>query len=419
MNEEPRGATVSRSDSRARVSAGRPMMRRLRPVLFAVVVLGGAAAAQDPGDAALDAARESFRSGEYEKALEQARAALGADAGNPTARYIEGTALLRLSRYDEADPVLAALDEEHPKFPGLQFQIGYLAFARAEGLADQPGQGERARELYSKAADRFAKELERNPDQVAVLSSHAIALGKAGRLDEAIGVHEKWIAAEPESNNPLLSLGAFLSEAGRSQEAAAVLDRLPASDPSVVAAAALAYGTKLYEDGRFREAVPFLSKALSHDPGSSRAQGLLVACYARLGDLDRTATELTAYLALGPTEDEAAQVGEVIRQAFVENPPTPPAGVTAPTVRKMGPVRFPKDARDSKISTEVLVIVRVRPDGTPGSMDIVPNRIYREMREQGFEAAALEAVRRSKFLPGEKAGQPIDMPLLVPVRFDP
>jgi Gram-negative bacterial tonB protein. len=52
-------------------------------------------------------------------------------------------------------------------------------------------------------------------------------------------------------------------------------------------------------------------------------------------------------------------------------------------------------------------------------MDIVPNRIYREMREQGFEAAALEAVRRSKFLPGEKAGQPIEMPLLVPVRFDP
>lgn len=380
------------------------------------------APAEAPANAsaeALASAREAFKSGDYAKALESADLALAADPSNPTAQYIAGTALLRLGRFDEAEVRLEALNETAPKFPGLQFQIGYLAFSRAESLAGQPGQEERAKALYSDAAASFALELQRNPEQPAVVSSRAIALGKAGMLEEALEAHDAWAAIEPQSNLPLVSKGAFLAEAGRFEEAGAILDKLPQPDGATVAAASLAYGTTLYEKERFAEAAPLLSRALANDPSSARAQGLLVACHARLGDLDRVSAELTAYLALGPSEDEAAQVGEVIRKSFLGNGPKTPPGVVRPVLKKLGPVRYPKDLRDARIKTEILVIVRVLQDGLPGSMDVVPNRIYREMREQGFEAAALDAVRRGKYEAGTRGGQPADMSILVPVVFEP
>jgi TonB family protein len=398
---------------------GETAMNRIsRAILLSSFLTAGILAAQEAPDH-LSLARDAFKNGDYEKALESADAALMAEPDQATAQYIAGTALLRLGRLGEAEERLKALLELAPTFPGLQFQLGYLAFSRAENLMGQPGRSDDARELYASAAGHFAAELERNPEQPAIQSSRAIALGKAGKIDEALVAHDAWAAMEPESNLPLVSKGAFLAEAGREDEAAAILDRLPQPDSATVAAAALAYGTTLYEDERFERAIPLLGKALAHDPGSARAQGLLVASYARLGDLERTSAELTAYLALGPSEDEAAQVGEVIRTAFLNGTAPLPQGVQPPRVRKLGSVRYPKDQRDSRIRTEILVIVRVMKDGNPGSMDVVPNRIYREMREQGFEAAALEAVRRGKYEPGTRNGEPVDMSLLVPVVFEP
>ncbi len=395
------------------------MMRIVGMLVLSAATTAAAATVEAPPEDPLGAAREAFKEGNYAKALESAEAAFAADPSSAPARYIAGTSLLRLGRLDEAEARLRALEEIDPRFPGLQFHLGYLAFSRAEGLAGQPGQEERAKALYADAASSFAKELERNPDQAAVVSSRAIALGKAGKFDEALAAHDAWASLEPESNLPRISKGAVLTEAGRFDEAAAILDTLPNPDSATIAAASLAYGTTLYEREKFEQAIPFLSKALANDPSSTRAEGLLVACYARSGDLDRVSAGLTAYLALGPAEDEAAQVGEVIRKSFLGNGIEPPPGTVRPVLKKLGPVRFPKDQRESGIETEVLVIVRVLRDGTPGSMDVVPNRIYREMREKGFEAAALDAVRKGKYEPGTRNGEPVDMSLLVPVRFEP
>lgn len=395
------------------------MMRIARMLVLVAAAGFTVATAQEPAGDPLGEAREAFRGGNYAKALESADAALAADPSNAPAQYIAGTSLLRLGRLDEAEKRLTALDQTAPRFPGLQFQLGYLSFSRAEGLAGQPGQEARAKAHYADAANYFQKELERNPDQAAVASSRAIALGKAGKLDEALAAHDLWAALEPQANLPRVSKGAFLAEAGRLDEALAVLDALPQPDSATVAAAALAYGTTLYEKEKFEPAIRFLSKALANDPSSTRAEGLLVACHARTGDLDRVSAGLTAYLALGPDEEEAAQVGEVIRKSFLGNGIKPPPDTVRPVLKKLGPVRFPKDQRESGIKTEVLVIVRVLKDGTPGSMDVVPNRIYREMREKGFEAAAIDAVRKGRYEAGTRNGEPADMSVLVPVLFEP
>lgn len=395
------------------------MNRRSWTLLLLGVLVAGSVLAQEETPDPLATARDAFKDGEYEKAVESADAVLASEPENPVAQYIAGTALLRLGRLDEAAQRLDALEQTAPKFPGLRFQLGYLAFSRAENIADQPGRAEDAKAFYATAAKEFAAELERNPEQPAVVSSRAIALGKAGMIDEALTAHDSWAALEPESNVPRISKGAFLAESGRAKEASEILDSLPQPDKATVAAAALAYGSTLYEKERFADAIPLLKKVLANDPGSARAEGLLVASYARLGDLENTSTELTAYLALGPSEADASQVGEVIREAFVNGQAARPAGVVWPTIRKLGSIRYPKNERDSRIRTEVLVIVRVLADGTPGAMDLVPNRIYREIKEKGFDEAAFEAVRRGKFEPGTRNGEAVTMPMVVTVIFEP
>jgi hypothetical protein len=48
---------------------------------------------------------------------------------------------------------------------------------------------------------------------------------------------------------------------------------------------------------------------------------------------------------------------------------------------------------------------------------MVPNRIWKDIRATGFEAAAFDAVRRGKFVAGTKDGQPAQLWLVVAVKF--
>ena len=48
---------------------------------------------------------------------------------------------------------------------------------------------------------------------------------------------------------------------------------------------------------------------------------------------------------------------------------------------------------------------------------VVPNRIWKDLRESGFEREAIEAVRRAKFRFGSKHGSPAALWTVVPVEF--
>lgn len=363
---------------------------------------------------ALDAAKEAIRASNWPAALAAAEGVLAENADDVVAHYLAGIALLRMSRFDEAETHLLAVERASPKFTGLNFQMGYLAYSRAEALA-QDGDGEKAKPLYRQAAERFATELERSPGQIASLSSRATALGKAGDTDAAISAHEAWIAAEAAANGPVLALGNVLARDGRAEQAAAVLDRLPVKDPASIASAALTLGSLLYELEATANALPLLQRALAADPTLVNAQAKIVGVHAKLLDLDATAGALKKFLAMGPTQDEAEQVGELIREKF-----TSTADARAPRLERLASPRYPKQARQNNIKTDVFVLARVVRDGKVGETVIVPNRIWQEIRSLGFEEAAFDTARRSRFSPGVGAdGKPAEKWAIVKVPFEP
>jgi tetratricopeptide (TPR) repeat protein len=397
-----------------------------RALLCAVLALVPVvAAAQEAAPAsALDDARAAFRAADYAKAAEAAERALQEDPGSVVAHYIAGASLVRLSRYDDAETHLAAVEQAKPDFNGLQFQFGFLGYNRAEQAA-QSGQVEEAKALYLKAAERFAKELERNADQLASISSRAVALGKAGALEEAIPAHEAWIAAEPQSNNPVVSLGAIFARAGKVAETTATLDRLPDNSPRARREAALTFGALLYENESVDALAPepFFKIALEDPPAgddiAKRAQGFLVGVHAKTYQLDQTAMELEKFIAMAPEAKALEDAGELVRDKF-----TSAADGTAPRVVRVAPSRYPKEARANNIKTDVYVLVKVGVDGKPLAGDeakiVIPNRIWNEVRSLGFDREAKDVAMRSRYEAGIGAdGKPAERWAMIKVPFEP
>lgn len=385
-----------------------------------VVVPAQEAAAPTP----LDEARAAFRAADYPKAAEAAERALQADAGNVVAHYIAGASLVRMTRYDDAETHLTAVEQAKPDFNGLQFQFGFLAYNRAE-QAVQSGQVAEANTLYLKAAERFGRELERNAGQLASISSRAVALGKAGALDEAVPAHEAWIAAEPQSNNPVVSLGAIYSRAGKVAEATATLERLPDASPRARREAALTFGALLYENESVDPVAsePLFKIALEDPPAADdlakRAQGFLVGVHARSYQLDQTAAELATFLAMSPEPKALEDAGELVREKF-----TSAADGTAPRVVRVAPSRYPKEARANNIKTEVFVLVKVGADGKPLAAEdakiVIPNRIWNEVRTLGFDREAKDAAMRSRYEAGIGAdGKPAERWAIIKIPFEP
>jgi outer membrane biosynthesis protein TonB len=117
------------------------------------------------------------------------------------------------------------------------------------------------------------------------------------------------------------------------------------------------------------------------------------------------------------TPDEAEAVGEAIKAVMGDGTSArPAAGVEPPVVVRLPSPRYPK-GQDASVQTEVLVLALVRQDGTVGNTVMVPNRIWKDIRSSGFEAAAVEAVRRGKFTAGKKGGSPADLWLVASVKF--
>jgi len=76
------------------------------------------------------------------------------------------------------------------------------------------------------------------------------------------------------------------------------------------------------------------------------------------------------------------------------------------------PPRYPDLARRRGWEGTVMLQVEVADDGTVGSIDIHTGSSYSLL-----DNAALEAVRKWRFKPGSKDGQPFAMTVLVPVHF--
>jgi tetratricopeptide (TPR) repeat protein len=370
----------------------------------------------DPAVLALQQAKDAFKKGAWQEALEAVAKVLPSQPKNLEALYIAGASERQTSRLAEAEGHLKTLVETSPNFPLAHFQLGYVIFLQADGLTRE-GRVEAAKGAYLKAAEEFGIELARNPTHAPSLSSRAIALSRGGQIDESVQAHEAWIAAVPQKNDPVASLAATYAGAGRSSEAMGALDRLPDKSPKAVFDASVAVSTVFIARRDWSASVPFLEKAVDTDATSTRARALLTESCARAGLANDMAKSLQTLLAMDPTPDEAESVGEAIKAALGDGKNAPAlAGVEPPAVLRVPSPRYPK-GQDTTVQTEVLVLTLVREDATVVNTVMVPNRIWKDIRATGFESAAFDAVKKGKFLAGTKDGQPAELWIVVPVKF--
>jgi tetratricopeptide (TPR) repeat protein len=368
---------------------------------------------------ALDLAKAKFREGDFTAAAAAAADALAIQPESTVAHYIAGASMIRLSRLDDAETHLKAVLEKVPNMNLLHYQLGLLAYRRAEE-AEKSGTAEQAKPLYLAAAKEFGTELEKTPTQVASLASRAAALAHAGETDEAVPAHEAWIAVAADSNDPYLSLASVYANAGRIDEAFAQLDRLPKKDPKVVVDAATALALPLYAKQRYYDAGVLAAKALEIDPTSKKALTLVIASHANAGEVGETAVSLRKYLDLNPTPEEVEEVADVVTQRLGdEGASMVPSNIAWPLVIKPVKPRYPSAAGNAKIETKVLVLAQIKVDDTIGEIVVVPSRLGKDLTEKGFAQAGIDAVKKGKYRAGTKDGKPVDMYLPVTVRFTP
>ena len=198
-------------------------------------------------------------------------------------------ALRKLDRLDAASEVLEQLTRSHGDLPIVHVTLGDLmrqmerfgdavtAYDTAVALYPSEDGGHwfiyyaraiahERQDNWEKAEADFRKALELNPDQPQVLNYLGYSLvEKQIKLDEALDMIERAVAARPDSGYIVDSLGWVLYRLGRYEEAVVHMERaaeLMPVDPIVNDH----LGDVLWAVGRYREAEFQWTRALSFDP---------------------------------------------------------------------------------------------------------------------------------------------------------
>lgn len=361
----------------------------------------------------LERAKTAFKKGDYQAELDTAKEILAAQSTDLASLYIAGVSALRLKHLDEADGYLNTLYKTEPAMPNVLFHLGHLAFIRAE-IAAKEGRSGDAKALYEEAATKFDAEIARDPKQMQAMSSRPVAYARAGKVEETIKAYEAWIASVPEPSAALVGLGLYYAELGRTADALGIIDKLPKTIPKVVADAAYGMARSLYLNEKYEDSLSLIDKVFEFDPESKSAHGLKAVDLARLNRFHESAAELCRYMALDPQPEEASNVGEVFKKQFGEwavgraGPPPAAQGQTLPSVRKRAAPTYPDQARRERIETQVMVVVRVKPDGTAADTCVVPTPGWQSIKSLGMDQAAVEAAKRWKFDPATNDGVPVE-----------
>lgn len=167
--------------------------------------------ALDPDDAEMRAnlASTLVEVGRGEEALAELAEGLAMAPGEPSLRVTHGAVLVGLARYTEALPLL-----ESALRTGTADDLVLVNIALARSLT---GDGEGARQALARA-------LRINPDNARATADLAILLSADGRPDEGAALCAGFIARHPGERMVLAAWGHALCEAGRADEAQALLD---------------------------------------------------------------------------------------------------------------------------------------------------------------------------------------------------
>lgn len=88
---------------------------------------------------------------------------------------------------------------------------------------------------------------------------------------------------------------------------------------------------------------------------------------------------------------------------------------TAPALRKIGPMRYPRNLRDRNVSGRVAMAFVVQPDGNADLSTLV----IRSSADPAFSQASLDLLKGARYTPGTIAGCPVPVIVQQAVNFSP
>lgn len=258
----------------------------------------------------LKAIAELYESGDYQAVVKEADALIADKPELSPAHYLRGVALRQLGRLEDSIAGLARAVELGFEQPGLDGVRGSVLLERAQELVQQ-GKSEQAKDFFARAADMYAKEVEKSGPSRPLLQNRAVALDQAGRQAEAIPVIEQLLEIAPDDVTARLHLASLYQEWGDEQKALDTLDELPSGSES---AAKTVYNvaSKLYNEKRYEQALLAANKAQEiHDfPLVHHLKGYI---HMAMGQQQDALTELRAFVEAAPDDPNAEQDRQLIQ----------------------------------------------------------------------------------------------------------
>jgi tetratricopeptide (TPR) repeat protein len=270
--------------------------------------------------------------GQKEKAVAELRALMAARPKDPTIKAHLTSALIDLSRIDEARRLNQEILSTSPGDPDALIAKGRILiaqqqYAEAKTVLDQAvrsdpqsaaaayflGVSERSLGLAALAKASFAHALELSPGWEDATVALADIDARTGDYDGALGLARQARQKNPESPLPdVVAANASIAKGDlpeAEQELRSALDRDPLSLPALEAMVDVDA-----RQAKIGEAIQRLATLVSQHPQDARLNALLALSYFKQGDLDRSEASIRQAIALdGKTPDAYGLLAEISR----------------------------------------------------------------------------------------------------------
>jgi adenylate cyclase len=195
----------------------------------------------------------------------------------------------------DAERLLRRTIELDPRFgPAYAFLAAAKVNDYASGWSASPEQGL----AEAETAARLAVQLdERYPYALWALAGACLW---ARRHDDAVSAAEKVVGFNPSFAEGYVMLGFALHYVGRSEEAAASIDRAMALDPFCSDMVLHFKAQALYQLGRYAEAAGLLQRRILRNPETDASRALLAAAYGQMGLLEQARESWRGLLRVNP-----------------------------------------------------------------------------------------------------------------------
>lgn len=266
-----------------------------------------------------------------------------------TARADLGPAreLVRAQKYDEAEKLLAELQQTHPDDGALLLLRGEVLIAAGrpaeavpilqhavevdpdrQRLHFQLGTALSAQKDAAGAFAAFARELELNQDpQIRVLAhlNRSILFQNDRKWNEAAAELERVLEVEPGRKEVYGDLAGHYLDASAPEEAAGALERAATAG---FQSARLQYrvGVALFNKKAYEKAAEAFRKSLELQPDMAQGELSLAKTLDRLGQEEEAKAHLERYLELRPDAPEGAEIRRRLAKGSKAQPPKPSKG---------------------------------------------------------------------------------------------